>query len=237
MTLKTNAVVVTRTRDGLKPVSASVTADVLAAVQKLIDGEEREAAMEARRLALVGPAPGPRVIVRDRNGVQVALLGDDGPTPERLRHAGGVQHGVLIGKEKVPAARVEDSTPLRKYLRDKAITADQFRAGLFLHSDFMTAGIKPRVIGAYQERVSGSGGWDNLSAAQSAARRRYVEAMAFVHYRFRPVLVHVACLGFTASDWAATTGRRGTTAQAVGMETLRYGLDDLAAWYRLIKRS
>lgn len=219
----------------VQPASAEVTADVLAKLDRLAQSEEREAADQARRIALIGPDPQPRIIERDRNGVQVATFGDDGPTPERVAKSGGMQYGVLIGKEEVPAARVEDSTMLRKYLRDKAIGNEQFKAGLLLHADFITAGIEPRVISSYREAVGGKGSWDMLSASQSDARRRYVQAMTFVHHRFRPVLVHVVCLGFTAADWALSTGRRGTTAQTVGMENLRYGLDDLMAWYDLVR--
>ncbi|MFC3674674.1 DUF6456 domain-containing protein [Ferrovibrio xuzhouensis] len=213
----------------------TLTSEVLERIERLMQVEEAKVAEQARRLALVGPEPA--ILMRDRNGVQVAMFGDDRPTPERVRHAGGVQYGTLVGKERVPAARVNDSTPLRKYLRDKAITETQFGAGLRLHGDFHRSGIEPRVTASYCEKVGGRGqGWDDLGAGQSDARRCYVAAMAFVHYRFRPVLVHVVCIGGTASGWAASTGKRGTTAQSVGMETLRYGLDDLAAWYELSKR-
>lgn len=235
MSSKTQTAVMEMTGTAIRPASAEVTADVLAKLDRLAKTEEREAAAKARELALVGPDIGPRIIERDRNGVQVATFGDDGPTPERTAKSGGMQYGVLIGNEEVPAARVEDSTVLRKYLRDRAIIDEQFKAGLLLHADFITSGIEPRVISSYREPVGAKGSWDELSASQSDARRRYVQAMTFVHHRFRPVLVHVVCLGFTAGDWAMSIGRRGTTAQTVGMETLRYGLDDLIAWYDLVR--
>lgn len=235
MSPKTQPAVQDMTGTAIRPASAEVTADVLAKLDRLAKTEEREAAEQARGIALVGPDYAPRVIERDRNGVQVATFGDDGPTPERAAKSGGLRYGVLIGKEEVPAARVEDSTMLRKYLRDKAIDGEQFKAGLLLHADFVTSGIEPRVISAYREPVGAKGSWDILSASQADARRRYVQAMTFVHHRFRPVLVHVVCLGFTAVDWALSTGRRGTTAQTVGMENLRYGLDDLTAWYDLVR--
>lgn len=233
--MRKTATVIDMTSPIPRPARGDVTAEVLDAIERLMRAEERTAAEQARQLALLGPDP--MITERDRNGVQVAVFGDDRPTPERAIKAGEVRYGVLIGKEEVPAARVEDSTPLRKYLRDKALDFEQFKAGLKLHSDFVTSGIEPRVISAYRERVGGGGSWDDLSRSQMDARRRYVQAMAFVHHRFRAVLVHVVCLGNTASDWSASTGRRGSTAQAIGMETLRYGLDDLRAWYDLAKRS
>ena len=235
MSSKTQPRVLVDTGTAIRPASSEVTADVLAKLDRLAKSEERAAAEEARGIALVGPDYAPRVIERDHNGVAVATFGDDGPTPERAAKAAGIQYGVLIGKEEVPAARVEDSTMLRKYLRDKAIDGNQFKAGLLLHADFVTSGIEPRVISAYREPVGAKGSWDILSASQCDARRRYVQAMTFVHHRFRPVLVHVVCLGFTAVDWALSTGRRGVKAQAVGIETLRYGLDDLIAWYELTR--
>lgn len=236
MSSKTRTAVVEMTGTAIRPASTKVTADVLAKLDRLAKVEERAAAEDARRLALIGPDLEPRILERDSNGVMVATFGDDGPTPERVAKAGSIQYGVLIGKEEVPAARVEDSSQLRKYLRDKAIDDTQFKAGLKLHADFFMAGIEPRVISAYREPVGAKGSWDELSANQADARRRYVQAMTFVHHRFRPVLVHVACLGYGATDWALSTGRRGRAAIMYGTETLRYGLDDLHAWYELAKR-
>lgn len=206
--------------------SAEMTAEQLVRLEKML----------ADRLA----APDREVmLIRERRtGVMVSMFGEDRPTKERLQHGRITAQPMKVGREMVTALRETETaaTPLPKYRRENQIDDWQLKAGLVLHSAFIRAGLTTRVVSRYAERGNGGGnGWEDVSAQQVFARREYAAALNAVHYRFRPVLIHVCCLGFPASDWAAGNGVPGRSSGAVGVLTLRYGLDDLVDHYGLKK--
>lgn len=215
-----------------------MTADQLSKVERLIAMRQRQAAEAAAKAAR--PREREVAVQRERRtGIETAIYGDDGPTPERRQH-GSIEVGeFLIGKERIVAAREtgQAATPLPKYHREKLIDDHQFKGGLLLHAAFVRSGMSRRVTGRYDEKLDAGAGWDDISAGQQAARAEYVSAMNFVHPRFRPVLIHVCCLGFTAQDWAIGEGRAAKAAKAVGLLVLRYGLDDLVDHYGLKKQA
>jgi hypothetical protein len=210
-----------------------MTADQLARLERMIARRQAEA---AARAAL--PKDREVLLVRERRtGIETSMFGEDGPTVWRQQH-GRIAFGeFLVGNERVVAARDVDgnATPLPKYHREKLIDDLQFKGGLLVHAAFRRSAMLTRTTGRYQERTDAPGGWDDVTPNQQDARVEYAAAMNFVHYRFRPVLIHVCCLGFTAQDWALGEGKSPTSAKSIGMQVLKYGLDDLVDFYGLKK--
>jgi len=207
--------------------NAEMTAEQLTLLEKML----------AERLEAAAAKRDPMLIRERRTGIMISPAGEDGPTPERMKHGMFTGQPLKVGREVVTALRDEDSTatPLPKYHRENQIDDWQLKAGLKLHGDFARAALMSRVTGSYAERSDAKAGWDDIGPAQQDARRSYVAAMDFVYPRFRPVLIHVCCLGFSAADWAISVGMTVRGGKSQGLLTLRYGLDDLVDHYGLKK--
>ena len=164
-------------------------------------------------------------------GVEVAALGDDGPTPERLAKGDVTQGDHRIGRrETVRGYRAAVADPLLLYWKRKDISASSFKAGLRLRTDFRLAAIARRVTPRYAEPISGR---TEIADAQAEARHRYLLAMRDVGPILAPILAHVVCFDPLASDWsrdrgAVAKGRAGIE----GLVTLRLALEALERHYR-----
>lgn len=171
-----------------------------------------------------------KVIVRDRNGVQVERYGHDGPTAERLAK-GDLVAGVhtVAARETVKGCRTLQ--PFDTYDRRGLIDPDQYRAGTRLRDDWDAGQFTGRVTARYEEPASPGTSPEDLVTVVDTAQRAYVAAMRAVGPILAPVLVHVVCMGGTARDWAALTGARGKRAETKGMDYLTGALDALAAHY------
>jgi len=202
-------------------------------------------AVAAARAPARGAADGARLADRRRRavrrgsgragdapeGVEVAELGDDGPTPERLAK-GDVTLGEhrIDRRETVRGYRAAVADPLLLYWKRKDISAAAFKAGLRLRTDFRLAAIAKRITPRYAEPI---GGRTEIGDAQAEARHRYLLAMRAVGPILAPILAHVVCFDQLASDWsrergAAAKGRAGIE----GLVTLRLALEALERHYR-----
>ncbi len=162
-----------------------------------------------------------------------------GPTPERIAK-GGVVHaaGHLIiepgepntPRQTVRGYRVQD--PLDRYHASEHIDLVQYRAGNELRTDFLVSRSTPGITARYAEALDP--GADSAIDLVNMAHSETHAALAAVGPVLSPCLVHVICMGQTASSWMERQGVTGKRAKTEGMTQLRLGLNALAIHYRMM---
>jgi len=151
-------------------------------------------------------------------------LADVGPK-ERYQHGDVIERRETI-QAGVKGARVLTVSMIDRYRHKKQITVKQSDAALKLRADWEMAGRQMAVTGTYGQAGQGNPEMSDMAALASA---RYVKATRAVGVELSPILVHVALLDGSASDWAKTTQREPKS----GIEILRLALDALARHYGL----
>ncbi|TXH34050.1 MAG: hypothetical protein E6Q98_19955 [Rhodospirillaceae bacterium] len=171
----------------------------------------------------------PAVILRDREGVAVAVSNDDFGTTERRQH-----DTVKIVNEGKPEihARVTTVTPLDTMLNRKQLAWEKdgdhqrlWMAGDHLRRDFYLAGMQPRIISTLSPLPSGKG---EISDRAIGARRRYQQAIDAVGPILSPVLIHVVCDDLPVNTWSKRGGRRD---EIISMTLFKAALETLAHYY------
>ncbi len=116
----------------------------------------------------------PAILMRDpRSGVEVAVLGDDGPTPQRAQHD-KIDTGWRAGIETGRSRRVVDSLTLMH--RAGTISDDMLVAGLRFRADFDRAHLEGHRT-SNLVRTSGSAPKQDLPISVIEARDRVAAAI------------------------------------------------------------
>lgn len=181
-----------------------------------------------------GKAKAQRVRIEKRKE-RKELLADRGDvgTPELRQHHQLVDHYAAVDGEEAVVKRVATQWPFDRYKARGIIGILEWRAGEKLRKTFERAGMQPRIIGSYQpDKIQSSAkAWDMMSDGQSDARADLDHTMRLLG-ALGGVALHVACLGGTAADWAASRfGLRGKPAEQAGMAALRLSLEQLIILY------
>jgi hypothetical protein len=167
---------------------------------------------------------------RNPDGVLVATQSDDRGTNERWLHDAYEHTSTNVDGEVRTVRKVFAESRLILYAKKGQITDRQAAAGAKLFLQWRSSGMEPRVIARYAEPSYGMSGGE---LRQAASEQAMVIALRTVGPRLVGVLVHVIIIDGTASEWAASQGKRGIYAEVMGMTTLRLALDVLADHYRV----
>lgn len=183
-----------------------------------------------------GQAAAKRVRVEKRKE-RKELLADRGDvgTKELRQHHQLVDHYAAVDGDEAVVKRVVTQYPLDRYKARGLIGVLEWRAGEKLRKTFERAGLQPRVTGSYQpDKIQSSAkAWEHMTDSQSDARGSFDQTMRILG-QLGGVALHVACLGGTPADWAASRfGMRGRNAEVAGMAALRLSLDQLVDYYDL----
>lgn len=154
-----------------------------------------------------------------------ALAPADVGTPER-HSKGDVITMEPTERAGVNVARVITVSMIARYRHKRQITTKQADAAEKIRGDWEMAGRQMAVTGTYGQAGLGR---PEMSDMAALAHTRYVNAVRAVGIELSPILVHVALLDGSASDWAKSTHREPKS----GIEILRLALDALARHYRL----
>lgn len=117
-----------------------------------------------------------------------------------------------------------DKPIVDRYEERGVLTKAQAGALRRLYADWYASGLDPWAIN-YGEKVSGTAGG---APGCGEGYLSYTLALKSLSASLRPVVVHVACHGFSAESWAKNAGVPASD----GIAGLRFGSGDLADYYR-----
>ena len=159
-----------------------------------------------------------------------AAAADEGPTPERFKHADVIEVEETI-KAGVKVQRVRTENLLDRYLLQGVIDEDRHTAGMMLYADFRVTEANSSLAGHYGPKQIDAR--QRASEAGLEAQHNLTRALQAVGIILSSVLVHVCLCNQPVKDWARARGNR----ERDGAAALRLALGALCDHYRRSRRS
>lgn len=141
-------------------------------------------------------------------------------TFERWQHSGRILE--ITERAGILAARALEEHALDVLVLRGRITEAQRDAAFRLKKDFISAGMKSRIIGSYnpsRSSFSPFGTWNERSDDEEAAYKRWRDAICAIGGLFESAVIAVTCYDIIPSQRQAVC--------------LKLGLEKLVKWYRL----